>query len=60
MSFRCREDILPVRDLFPEFEKTGEGQGALLKLADCQVTLIQSNQYVVVEYFGGTYLGSWY
>lgn len=60
MSFRGREDTLPVKDLFPEFKKTREGQGALLRLADCQVTLIQSDQYVAIEYFGGTYLGSWY
>lgn len=32
--------------------ETKEGQGALLALSACQVTLIQGNLYAILKYFG--------
>lgn len=47
----CRESIFHMGNLFPAFRETKEGQSALLVLAASQVTLIQNNQYAIVEYF---------
>ena len=44
-----------MRDLFPAFRRTKEGQRVLLTLAVSQVTLIQNNQYTKVAQFWVAY-----
>lgn len=46
--------------LFPAFTETLEGQRALLAVAACQITLIQSNRYALAGYFGAALtIGPW-
>lgn len=44
-------------DIFPACKKTRKSQDALLVLATCHVTLIQSTQYAIVENLGAACLG---
>lgn len=39
-------------DLYLALQETKEGQHALPVLTTCEVTLIQTNQYGIVEYLG--------